>query len=79
MAGCHNCEAAKKIFDEILPDFPDIAVEEIDITTPQGQELVQKYGIMQSPGIIINGELFSTGGVNKEKLIEELNTLKVEK
>ncbi len=72
MTGCHNCEAAKKIFDEIMPDFPDAEVEEIDITTPKGQELVQKYSVMSSPGIIINGELFSTGGVDKEKLIKKL-------
>lgn len=76
MPGCHSCEAAKKIFDEIMPDFPKVEVEEIDMTTPEGQELVQKYGIMASPGIVINNELFSTGGVNKEKLIEKLESLK---
>jgi glutaredoxin len=74
MPGCHNCEAAKKIFEEIMPDFPDAKVEEIDMTTPEGQELVQKYGIMSSPGIIINDELFSTGGVDKEKLIKKLKS-----
>lgn len=75
MPGCHNCEAAKKIFDEIMPDFPKVKIEEIDMTTPEGQELVQKYGIMASPGIVINGELFSTGGVDKEKLVEKLKSL----
>lgn len=73
MPGCHNCEAAKKIFDEIMPEFSDkVEFTEIDMTTPKGQELVQKYGIMSSPGIIINGELFSTGGVDKERLIKKL-------
>jgi len=76
MVGCHNCEAAKKIFDEVLPDFKDIVtVEEIDITTPKGQELVSKYSVLASPGIIINDELFSTGGVDKDKLVEKLKTL----
>lgn len=76
MPGCHNCAAVKKIFDEIIPDFPNVEVEEIDMMTPEGQELVQKYGIMASPGIIIDGELFSTGGVDREKLIEKLKSLK---
>jgi len=76
MPGCHNCEAAQKIFDEIMPDFPNIEVEKIDIATDAGQELVQKYSIMASPGIIINDELFSAGGVNREKLIEKLKSLK---
>lgn len=75
MPGCHNCEAAKKIFDEIMPDFPNAEVEEIDMTNSKGQELVQKYGIMASPGIVINGELFSTGGVAREKLVEKLKSL----
>lgn len=73
MPGCHNCEAAKKIFDEIMPEFKDkVEVEKFDMTTPEGQELVQKYSVLASPGIIINDELFSTGGVDKEKLIEKL-------
>lgn len=76
MPGCHSCEAAKKIFDEIMPDFSGkIEVKEIDMTMPEGQELVQKYGIMSSPGIVINEELFSTGGVDKAKLVEKLKSL----
>jgi len=76
MVGCHNCAAAKEIFDEIMPEFKDkVEVTEIDMTTSEGQELVQKYSVMASPGIIINNELFSTGGVNKEKLIEKLKSL----
>ena len=78
MPDCHNCAAAKRIFSDIMPDFPNVEVKEIDIAKPEGQKLVQKYGIMSSPGIVINGELFSTGGVNKEKLIAKLKSLKQE-
>lgn len=41
----------------------------------QGQKMVQEYGIMASPGIIVNGELFSTGGLDKNKLVEKLRSL----
>ncbi len=76
MAGCHSCEAVKKIFDEIMPEFKDkVEVVEIDIASPEGQELAGKYGVMASPGIVINDELFSTGGVDKDKLIEKLKSL----
>jgi len=78
MPGCHNCEATKKIFDEIMPDFLEMEVEEIDMMTPEGQELVQKHSIMASPGIIINGELFSTGTLNKEDFVKKLNEIKQE-
>ena len=72
MPGCHSCAEVKKIIEEIKPDFPDLEIEEIDMTTSEGQALVQKYGVMSSPGIIIDEELFSTGGVSKEKLIKKL-------
>lgn len=72
MSGCHTCAEVKKTIEEIKPDFPDLEIEEVDITTPEGQKMVQKYSIMSSPGIIIDGELFSTGGVNKENLIKKL-------
>lgn len=76
MQGCHNCEAVKKIFDEIIPEFKDkVEVEEFDMATSEGQELVQKYSVLASPGIIINDELFATGGVDKEKLIEKLKSI----
>lgn len=73
--GCHECAKAKKIFEELKPEFPQMQVEEVSATTPKGIELVQKYGIMASPGIVINNELFSTGGVDKTKLVGKLKTL----
>ena len=76
MIGCHNCAEAKKIFDEIMPEYPEIEVKEIDITSAEGQELVSKYAVLASPGIIIDDELFSTGGVNRDKLVEKLKSLK---
>jgi len=42
---------------------------------PRWQELVLKYQIMSSPGILADGELFSTGGVNTAKLMEKLSAL----
>lgn len=45
---------------------------EIDLTSDNGQEMVSKYMIMASPGVIINGELFSTGGVDKAKFEAKL-------
>lgn len=75
MKGCHSCAEAKAIFDEALNDYPDIKIEEIDIVTEEGQALASKYSVMASPGIIIGGELFSTGGVNKDKLLAKLKSM----
>lgn len=77
--GCHECEKAKKFFEELRPQYPEMQIEEIDATTSRGMEIVQKYGIMASPGIIIDNELFSTGALNKEDFVKKLNELKINK
>ena len=72
---CRECIHFKKIWEEIKNDFPGVEFQEVDGLNPEGQELIQKYGILAAPGIIINGELFLTGAVNKEKLVEKLKSL----
>ncbi len=74
--GCSHCAHAKEVLKEVSEQYPDLEVEEIDITTDKGQEMVSKYMVMSSPGVIIDGELFSQGGLEKDKLISKLEELK---
>lgn len=46
MADCIDCQKGKKIIEEIKPDFPGLEIEEINMTTSEGQEMVQKYQII---------------------------------
>lgn len=73
--GCHNCEAFKSFWEEEKKNWPNVTFTDLSITTEEGQELVQKHSIFASPGIIINGELFSTGGVNKDDFLAKLKQL----
>ena len=74
--GCSHCASAKKILEEeIKPQFPEVEVEYVDMMSEQGQKMVQQYGIMSSPGIVVNGDLFSVGGLNKNKLVEKIKSL----
>ena len=75
--GCTHCAEVRKVFDELKPKYPQMQIEEIDVTTEKGMELAVKYGIMTSPGIIVNGELFSTGGINKENFVKKLDSLRL--
>ena len=74
-SGCSNCAMAKQILKEIKLNFPEVQIEHIDMLSEKGQKLLQKYGIMASPGIIVNDELFSVGGLDKNKLIEKIKSL----
>jgi len=76
--GCVHCAQTKELLKKIQPEYPELVVEEIDMTTPQGQELISKFGIMSSPGIIINDELFSMGGTTGKELGEKLATVRLQ-
>ena len=73
--GCVHCKEFEMFWHSIEKDWPNVEYKNVSITTPEGQELASKYGIFASPGVIINGELFSTGGVNKQKFIQKLQEL----
>jgi glutaredoxin len=73
--GCHNCAGFKTMWEEIKGNWPNVVFKEYSIIEPEGQALVQKHQIFASPGIIINGELFSTGGVNKDDFLKKLSEL----
>lgn len=75
--GCLECERAKAVFQEVKKQFPylKLQIEEIDITTLKGLELAVEHSVLSNPGIIINGELFSTGSLDKEKFINRILAL----
>jgi len=75
--GCTHCAEVRKVLQEIKPKYPSMQIEEIDALGEKGMELVLKHTIMASPGTLINGELFATGGINKNSLIKKLDSLKV--
>ena len=70
-SGCTSCAKAttliKKIKEENKLKFK---VEELDIT--EHPDLLQKYQIMVSPGIVIDGKLEFVGMPNEKKLKEKL-------
>lgn len=74
--GCAHCQAARKTLEnEIRKQFPNVEMQFGDMFSEEGQKLVQRYGILASPGIIVNGELFSAGGLDKKKLVEKIKSL----
>ncbi len=67
------CAAAKEVLEkDIKKQFPNVEVEYIEFVSEEGQEMAQEHGIVLLPGIFVNGELFSFGGLDKKKLIEKL-------
>ena len=75
--GCSSCEHAKQIISEVKNKFPylKLQIEEINITSLKGLELAVEHSVMSNPGIIINGELFSTGHLDREKFTNKILSL----
>lgn len=74
--GCAHCAAVKDVLEKLKSDYPDLALEEIEATSPEGQSLIQKHGILSSPGILVNGEFFAMGGATEEQLRQKFSELK---
>ena len=73
--GCTHCHTFLEFWKTEGSTWPNVTMNEVSLLTPQGQEMVGKYSVFASPGIIINAELFSTGGFDKKKFIEKLQVL----
>ena len=73
--GCQICRAFEEFWHSIEKDWSNVAFKKLDVTSPEGQEVVQKHMIFASPGIILNGELWATGGFDKNKFTEKLKEL----
>ena len=73
--GCQICKAFEEYWKTIERDWPNVAHRQIEVTTPEGQEMVQKYMIFSSPAIILNGEMFSMGGFDRETFAAKLKEL----
>ena len=73
--GCHICRQFEEFWHSIEKDWPNVSYKKVDVTTEAGQQMAGKYMIFASPGIIINGELWATGGFDREKFIVKLKEL----
>lgn len=73
--GCQICRRFEEFWHTIEKDWPDVVFKKVDVTTPEGQALAGKYMIFASPGIILNGELWATGGFDRQKFLQRIKEL----
>ena len=73
--GCQICRMFDDFWQGIAKDWPNVAYKKLDVTTPEGQEMTQKYMVFSSPAIVLNGELFAMGGFDRDKFIQKLKEL----
>ena len=73
--GCAHCRAFVEYWHTIEKDWPNVTFQDVSILSKEGQDMAQKFMIFASPGIVLNGELWATGGFDKSKFLEKLQTI----
>ena len=70
--GCASCAQATVLINKIKKEEKlKVNVKEVDIT--KNPDILRKYPIMSSPGIVINGKLEFVGVPREKELREKLN------
>ncbi len=67
--GCQDCDAVKKLLEQISQQYINIDLEVVDIVEEAGR--AEEYGIISVPSIVINGELLFIGEVPDSTKLEE--------
>jgi thiol-disulfide isomerase/thioredoxin len=69
--GCINCkraeENAHKVAEKLKGEGIEVSVEKLDIMDPN---LIDKYGLLMSPSMVVNGVLRVNGKVPYEGVVE---------
>jgi glutaredoxin len=68
---CGFCDHAKQVLDRIGTQYP-LRVEEIDLSSEEGQTLARKAGVLFAPGVIVDDEPLSFGRLSERKLLRTL-------
>ena len=65
--GCRNCQATVDLIEQVAADQgADIALEKVE---DMGD--IMSYGVMSTPGVVVDGEVVHAGGVPDRKKVAE--------
>jgi thioredoxin 1 len=69
---CTACPATRRLWKDLKSEH-DFEYEEIDVETPEGQTLIDKYGIAGVPTTIIDGRVAFVGLPKKADAIDAIS------
>jgi hypothetical protein len=72
---CMRCEEFFTFWDSIAGDWVNVETQEVSLLSEEGQALAFRHRILAAPGIIIEDELVSVGGFDKDALLVRLQEL----
>uniref|UniRef100_E6QUG5 Thiol-disulfide isomerase and thioredoxins family protein n=1 Tax=mine drainage metagenome TaxID=410659 RepID=E6QUG5_9ZZZZ len=65
--GCANCKTTQKLVEEVL------AAKGVHAQVDKVEDLpsIMKYGVMSTPGVVIDGKVVHAGGVPSRSQVEQ--------
>jgi len=85
--GCHDCEKAARLLEQIVFQYPQIEIKEFDISTPEGITIaeqlgefyqVPEYDRLLVPLLYIGDKYFLREQINYENIIDYIEEIKGE-
>jgi small redox-active disulfide protein 2 len=69
--GCANCKNTIALIDQVAK------AKGVEVTLQKVEELkdIMSYGVMSTPGVVINGKVVHAGGVPSREKIEQWMTV----
>lgn len=65
-SGCANCETTAKLIQAVAQEKGvEVAIEKV-----QDMAAILGYGVMSTPGVVVDGEVVHSGGVPERKKVE---------
>jgi len=65
-SGCRNCQMTAKLIEEVAGEKKaDINLEKVEDIAE-----IMSYGVMSTPGVVIDGTVVHAGGVPDRKAVE---------
>jgi glutaredoxin len=69
-SGCQDCDAVKKLLDQLISKYSGVDLEIVDIAEDASR--AEEYGVISVPSIVINGELQFAGEVPDPSQLENM-------
>ena len=64
-SGCANCQTTYKLVDEVTQENAiPVQIEKVE-----DMAQIMSYGIMSTPGVVVNGKIAHAGGIPDKKTI----------
>jgi len=68
---CNFCAQAKEILERLRGEY-GFSLSLLDLSSPEGETLALRHGILFPPGVLVDGEPFSYGRISERKLRREI-------